>query len=93
MSQVGKKSSYYEDVLKYKLLSYMGIEDTQNVIKTIQELSNYKLNYVDYYNIFKYLLFKCKDCYKKNLKLLVTLMKNCYSDVDKNHQYVCWYGK
>ena len=93
LSQVGKKSSYYEDVLRYKLLSYMGIEDTQNVIKTIQELSNYKLNYVDYYNIFKYLLFKCKDCYKKNLKLLVTLMKDCYSDVDKNHQYVCWYGK
>ena len=93
LSQLWPKFKYYLDVLRYKLLGYINIKDTDNIITTIKELSNYKLNYVDYYNIFKYLLFNCKDCYKKNIKLLVNLILSCYKNTDLNHKYVCYYAK
>jgi len=93
LSQVSDKSSYYKDVLRYSLLDYIQIQDKDNFIKTLKKLSKYKLTYVDYYNIFKYLLTKCKDCYKDQLKLFIVLLKKCYTDVDKSKQYVCWYGK
>ena len=93
LSQVSDKSSYYKDVLRYSLLDYIHIDDKANILNTLKKLSNYKLNYVDYYNIFKYLLTKCTDCYKTQIKLFIKLLKKCYSDVDNQHQYVCWYGK
>ena len=93
LSQVSNKSSYYKDVLRYSFLDYTQIQDKDNFIKTLKKLPKYKLTYIDYYNIFKYLLTKCKDCYKDQLKLFIVLLKKCYIDVDKSKQYVCWYGK
>jgi len=93
LSQVNSTYTYYPDVLRYKLLSYIKIKDKSNTIETISQLQKYKLNYVDYYNIFKYLLFTCKDCYKKNEKLLIELTKWCYENVKKENIYVCWYAK
>lgn len=90
---VKQDSPYYLDALRYRLLSYFAIKDKENAIKTIEKMLKYKLSYVDYYNIFKYLLFRCKDCYKKNTRLIISLIKSCYKDVDEQYQYVCWYWK
>ena len=93
LSQLNWDYPYYKDVLRYMLLSYMQIKDSVNVKKTIYKLSKYKLSYVDYYNIFKYLLFDCEKCYKTELKTLISLIRSCYKDVEKWEEYVCWYGK
>lgn len=93
LSQLDSTYSYYKDVLRYKLLSYMDIGDIWNTLEIISKLSNYELSYIDYYNIFKYLLFKCKNCYKTELKTLLSLIRSCYEQVDKENEYVCWYGK
>lgn len=93
LSQVTNKSSYYQDVLRYSFLDYIQIQDKDNAINMLKKLAKFKLTYVDYYNIFKYLLTKCDDCYKSQIKLFIKLLKKCYSDVDNQHQYVCWYGK
>ncbi len=93
LSGQNKNHPYYLDILRYRLLDYIWLDDSSNIIATIKQMLNFKLNYIDYYNIFKYLLFKCKDCYKDNLSLIIKLSKKCYYDVDKNYQYVCWYGK
>ena len=93
LSQVEKTNPYYLDVLRYKILSYMELEDKSNILESIASLSNFKLNYVDYYNIFKYLLIKCPDCSKNNIKLIIKLIRKCYQDTEKDKQYVCWYGK
>jgi len=65
------------------LLSYIQIEDDANIEETIYKLSKYKLSYVDYYNIFKYLLFESKKSYQTELKTLISLIKSCYKDVKK----------
>ncbi len=93
LSQTPISNIYWIDVLRYKLLSYIQIDDKKHIIASIENLLQKKLNYVDYYNIFKYLLFKCKKCYKDNIKLIIKLVKKCYIDLDKEHQYVCWYWK
>ncbi len=93
LSQVKHNFKYYLDSLRYDLLDYIDMWDTQNIYLTIKKLSVFKLNYVDYYNIFKYLLFRCKNCYKTHTKLLVKLILSCYKNTDQNHKYVCWYGK
>jgi len=93
LSQIDSKFKYYVDSLRYQLLNYINIKDTENVISTLKKISKYKLTYVDYYNIFRYLLFRCDTCYKDDTKLLVKLIKSCYKDTDKDHKYVCWYAK
>jgi len=93
LDQISDTYPHYQDVLRYKLLSYIKLEDKNNVISTIKKLADTKLTYIDYYNIFKYLLADCLNCYRKDWKLVVKLIRNCYKDVDKEHQYVCWYWK
>jgi tetratricopeptide (TPR) repeat protein len=93
LAEVKKDFSYYLDVLRYEFLIYKKIKDTDKIIDVISSMLKYKLSYVDYYNIFKYLLFDCSNCYKENLKLLVNLLKKCYKDTDSSTEYVCWYGK
>ncbi len=93
LSQLDSNFKYYLDALRYQLLDYINIKDTENVYLTIKKLSIYKLTYVDYYNIFRYLLFKCKTCYKTHTDLLVKLILSCYKNTDQNHKYVCWYAK
>lgn len=93
LSLLKNNYKYNLDILRYKLLSYLSMKNSDNIISTINEMTKYKLNYVDYYNIFKYLLFKCKTCYKDNQHLVIKLIKNCYKQVDRNKQYVCWYAK
>jgi len=93
LSQIWRNFKYYKDVLRYKLLAYMNIWDKENIYITIKQLSSYKLTYVDYYNIFKYFLFRCKTCYKTHTQLLVKLILSCYKNTDKKHKYVCWYAK
>ena len=93
LSQIKPNFKYYLDSLRYQLLNYINIKDTENIYLSIKKISEYKLTYVDYYNIFRYLLFKCNYCYKDNIKLMVKLIKSCYKDTDKEHKYVCWYAK
>ncbi len=93
LSQLTNTYPYYKDVLRYTLLSYIDIKETWNVKKTISKLSSYELSYIDYYNIFKYLLFECDKCYKTELKTLLSLIRSCYKQVSKDNEYVCWYGK
>ena len=93
LDQVSDKYPHYQDVLRYKLLSYMKLEDNKKIASIINELSDTKLTYIDYYNIFKYFLWKCLNCYKSNGELVIKLLRKCYKDVDKEHQYVCRYWK
>lgn len=93
LTQLNWTYPYYKDVLRYTLLSYMELKDDKNIKEIIYKLSKYELSYVDYYNIFKYLLFECEDCYKNQLKTLVSLIISCYKDVQRENQYVCWYWK
>ena len=93
LSQIQANFKYYLDSLRYQLLDYINIKDTENIYLTIKKLSGYKLNYVDYYNIFKYSLFRCETCYKTHTKLLVKLILSCYKNTNQDHKYVCWYAK
>lgn len=93
LSQLNWRYPYYKDVLRYMLLSYIQIKDDKNIKEIIYKLSKYKLSYIDYYNIFKYLLFDCKRCYKTELKTVIYLVNSCYKNVKKDNMYICWYGK
>lgn len=93
LSQLKWTYPYYKDILRYELLSYIDIKDNKNIKQIIYKLSKYKLSYIDYYNIFEYLLLECKNCYKTNLKMLISLIRSCYKDIEKDNEYVCWYWK
>jgi len=93
LSQLKDNYAYALDVLRYKFLDYLNLKDKDNIIKTIHEMIYFPLTYTDYYNIFKYMLLQCNDCYNKNTKLIIDFIKRCYKDVDKKNEYVCWFGK
>lgn len=93
LSQLDSNYPYYLDVLRYRLLSRIQLKDVDYIIPTIQEITQFDLSFIDYYNIFKYLFFECDDCYKENLHLLTELIKKCYKDTDSETEYVCWYWK
>lgn len=93
LSQLKNTYPYYLDVLRYRLLSYMHLQDISYAQETIKEMEKFELSFVDYYNIFKYFFFECKDCYKDNVWLITWLIKNCYNHTDTETEYVCRYWK
>jgi len=93
LEQLDNKYPYYLDVLRYKALSYMELWNNEKILWIIKEMLNYKLTYIDYYNLFKYVFTKCYDCYHKDVKTMVKFLWKCYKDVDNDREYVCWYWK